>query len=130
MLYDGVHHPLCAHCLRRRVPPREASTFHIRESHQRLIADRGPEIESWFGVGDGTDPAAENEWSFLPFMALSDGAHAYDAHPIGPYADAENESGQLKIFPISPSATKLPTPALLLLSLAYPALGKWTPMSF
>lgn len=37
---------------------------------------RGPEIESWFGVGDGADPAAENDWSFLPFMALSDGAHA------------------------------------------------------
>lgn len=37
---------------------------------------RGPEIESWFGVEDGTDPAAANDWSFLPFMALSDGAHA------------------------------------------------------
>ncbi|KAJ5618924.1 Late secretory pathway protein AVL9 [Penicillium lagena] len=35
---------------------------------------RGPEIE--FTVGDeGTDPAAENDWSLLPFMALSDGAH-------------------------------------------------------
>ncbi|KAL8963828.1 MAG: hypothetical protein Q9183_004922 [Haloplaca sp. 2 TL-2023] len=37
---------------------------------------RGPEIESWFGVEDGTDPAADNDWSYLPFMALSDGAHA------------------------------------------------------
>lgn len=37
---------------------------------------RGPEIETWFGVEDGRDPAAENDWSFLPFMALSDGAHA------------------------------------------------------
>ncbi|KAL9592284.1 MAG: hypothetical protein Q9179_006875 [Wetmoreana sp. 5 TL-2023] len=37
---------------------------------------RGPEIESWFGVKDGTDPAADNDWSYLPFMALSDGAHA------------------------------------------------------
>ncbi|MCJ1278497.1 late secretory pathway protein avl9 [Puttea exsequens] len=36
---------------------------------------RGPEIESWFGVEDGSDPAADNDWSFLPFMALSDGAH-------------------------------------------------------
>ncbi|CAL5871728.1 uncharacterized protein PFLUO_LOCUS5981 [Penicillium psychrofluorescens] len=35
---------------------------------------RGPEIE--FTVGDeGTDPATENDWSLLPFMALSDGAH-------------------------------------------------------
>ncbi|KAM0798149.1 transport protein Avl9-domain-containing protein [Usnea florida] len=37
---------------------------------------RGPEIENWFGVADGRDPTTDNEWSFLPFMALSDGAHA------------------------------------------------------
>ncbi|KAL9120178.1 MAG: hypothetical protein Q9187_003269 [Circinaria calcarea] len=36
---------------------------------------RGPEIEGWFGVEDGEDPAIENDWSYLPFMALSDGAH-------------------------------------------------------
>lgn len=37
---------------------------------------RGPEVETWFGVEDGFDPAAEFGWSLLPFMALSDGAHA------------------------------------------------------
>ncbi|PQK10205.1 hypothetical protein BB8028_0002g05290 [Beauveria bassiana] len=37
---------------------------------------RGPEVESWFGVDDGTDPAADYNWQLLPFMALSDGAHA------------------------------------------------------
>ncbi|KAL8745579.1 MAG: hypothetical protein Q9190_002291 [Brigantiaea leucoxantha] len=37
---------------------------------------RGPEIENWFGVDDGYDPAFDNDWSSLPFMALSDGAHA------------------------------------------------------
>lgn len=37
---------------------------------------RGPEIETWFGVEDGQDPAVDNDWSYLPFMALSDGAHA------------------------------------------------------
>ncbi|KAF2817419.1 uncharacterized protein BDZ99DRAFT_405068 [Mytilinidion resinicola] len=37
---------------------------------------KGPEVESWFGVEDGIDPATENEWPLLPFMALSDGAHA------------------------------------------------------
>ncbi|KAI9874423.1 MAG: late secretory pathway protein avl9 [Pleopsidium flavum] len=37
---------------------------------------RGPEIEDWYGVEDGSDPAFENDWSLLPFMALSDGAHA------------------------------------------------------
>lgn len=37
---------------------------------------RGPEIE--VSISDeGTDPAAENDWSLLPFMALSDGAHTY-----------------------------------------------------
>ncbi|KAL8849923.1 MAG: hypothetical protein Q9221_005102 [Calogaya cf. arnoldii] len=36
---------------------------------------RGPELENWFGVEEGTDPAVDNDWSFLPFMALSDGAH-------------------------------------------------------
>jgi hypothetical protein len=37
---------------------------------------RGPEVESWFGVEEGVDPAATNGWTLLPFMALSDGAHA------------------------------------------------------
>ncbi|KAI1324153.1 hypothetical protein F5Y16DRAFT_313429 [Xylariaceae sp. FL0255] len=37
---------------------------------------RGPEVERWFGVQDGRDPAAEWDWTLLPFMALSDGAHA------------------------------------------------------
>ena len=36
---------------------------------------RGPEIENWFGAPGDVDPAADNDWSFLPFMALSDGAH-------------------------------------------------------
>lgn len=38
---------------------------------------RGPEVETWFGVEEGRDPAAEYDWTLLPFMALSDGAHAY-----------------------------------------------------
>jgi hypothetical protein len=37
---------------------------------------RGPEVESWFGAEEGFDPATEYNWSLLPFMALSDGAHA------------------------------------------------------
>ncbi|KAF2198960.1 hypothetical protein GQ43DRAFT_399784 [Delitschia confertaspora ATCC 74209] len=37
---------------------------------------RGPEVERWLGVEEGSDPATENEWPLLPFMALSDGAHA------------------------------------------------------
>lgn len=38
---------------------------------------RGPEVEKWFGAEEGhDDPAAEFDWTLLPFMALSDGAHA------------------------------------------------------
>ena len=37
---------------------------------------RGPEVETWFGVPEGSDPAADYGWGLLPFMALSDGAHA------------------------------------------------------
>ncbi|KAI7766904.1 hypothetical protein LZL87_005204 [Fusarium oxysporum] len=37
---------------------------------------RGPEVENWFGADEGSDPAADYGWSLLPFMALSDGAHA------------------------------------------------------
>ncbi|KAL1632636.1 hypothetical protein SLS56_003535 [Neofusicoccum ribis] len=37
---------------------------------------RGPEVETWLGVEHGSDPSAENDWPLLPFMALSDGAHA------------------------------------------------------
>lgn len=37
---------------------------------------RGPEVERWFGAAEGRDPAVDYDWSLLPFMALSDGAHA------------------------------------------------------
>lgn len=29
------------------------------------------------GADENTDPAVENEWPLLPFMSLTDGAHAY-----------------------------------------------------
>ncbi|EFX03647.1 lalv9 family protein [Grosmannia clavigera kw1407] len=38
---------------------------------------RGPEVEMWFGADeDHPDPAVQYDWPLLPFMALSDGAHA------------------------------------------------------
>lgn len=37
---------------------------------------RGPEIELCLAE-PGSNPAIENDWSLLPFMALSDGAHTY-----------------------------------------------------
>lgn len=36
---------------------------------------RGPEIEHWVGCPEGSDPAAENDWHLIPYMALPDGAH-------------------------------------------------------
>lgn len=36
---------------------------------------RGPELEHWFGVEDGSDPTTENGWELIPYMALPDGAH-------------------------------------------------------
>ncbi|CAI7674073.1 unnamed protein product [Penicillium manginii] len=35
---------------------------------------RGPEIEHCI-ANEGANPATDNDWSLLPFMALSDGAH-------------------------------------------------------
>lgn len=54
-----------------------------------LIRYSGPEIEGWFGVEDGegkggVDLAVENDWGFLPFMALADGAHTYE-HILYPF---------------------------------------------
>jgi hypothetical protein len=40
------------------------------------VCCRGPEIEHCIG-DEGMNPAADNDWSLLPFMALSDGAHLY-----------------------------------------------------
>jgi hypothetical protein len=42
---------------------------------------RGPDVESWIGVEEGSDPATENDWPLLPFMALADGAHSYNYTP-------------------------------------------------
>lgn len=50
-----------------------------------LMLARGPEVETWIGAPEGTDPAVDNDWSLLPFMALSDGAHAYVSLDFAPY---------------------------------------------
>lgn len=70
-----VEDDLSTNRLRCRLPPCKVKT--ASKSTTRLMLFRGPEIESWFGVDDGQDPATDNDWSYLPFMALSDGAHAY-----------------------------------------------------
>ena len=47
------------------------------EERVLIRSHRGPEIEYWFGTDDGEDPAVTNDWSYLPFMAMSDGVHTY-----------------------------------------------------
>jgi hypothetical protein len=37
---------------------------------------RGPEIEHWIGAPLGRDPAEDNDWGLIPYMALPDGAHS------------------------------------------------------
>jgi hypothetical protein len=37
---------------------------------------RGPEIELWIGAKPGRDPAEDNDWGLIPYMALPDGAHS------------------------------------------------------
>jgi hypothetical protein len=37
---------------------------------------RGPEIELWIGSEPGRDPAEDNDWGLIPYMALPDGAHS------------------------------------------------------
>ena len=78
---------------------------------ESLFNSRGPEIESWFGVDDDTDPALDNDWSFLPFMALSDGAHAYcfSFHPVRPMLIiAQSDRGLFILHPPPPSDVKYP----------------------
>ncbi|KAK4240373.1 late secretory pathway protein AVL9 [Achaetomium macrosporum] len=64
------------------VPPTPTTEKSPRQSFTPLVSvvdfhhARGPEVEMWFGVEEGRDPAAEYDWTLLPFMALSDGAHA------------------------------------------------------
>ena len=95
-----------------------------------LTASRGPEIESWFGAEDGHDPATDNDWSFLPFMSLSDGAHGQGIPGYLLYAiDADHDPGPPKTSLTSPfSAGRLlvtPPPP----SSVYHVRGRWMPMS-
>lgn len=48
-----------------------------RSTNNCWVLNRGPEVE-WCIGDEGTDATTENDWSLLPFKALSDGAHAYD----------------------------------------------------
>ncbi|KAK4661001.1 hypothetical protein QC762_123920 [Podospora pseudocomata] len=65
------------------VPPTPTTAASARPHFTPLVCivdfhhARGPEVEKWFGAEpEGFDPAVEYDWGLLPFMALSDGAHA------------------------------------------------------
>lgn len=60
------------------IPPKKAkqSERKIKLLMGEQKNNRGPEIELCLAE-PGSNPAVENDWSLLPFMALSDGAHAY-----------------------------------------------------
>lgn len=77
MYSNDVVNRFHADCIGSGLPP--CSVFIQAPRRKERCTDklRGPEVERWFGVEDGSDPALENEWNFLPFMALTDGAHAY-----------------------------------------------------
>lgn len=94
-----------------------------------LSASRGPEIESWFGVDDGYDPATDNDWSFLPFMALSDGAHTYCIPQAEIPQVLTTEAGPPKTSPILLFSVGRPQLKLLRPSSAYRVRGRWMPMS-
>ncbi|KAH0333882.1 hypothetical protein KCU81_g9667, partial [Aureobasidium melanogenum] len=53
-----------------------ADTYHPIVAVVDFHHQRGPEVERWVGVDQGYDPAIDNDWQLLPFLALSDGAHA------------------------------------------------------
>lgn len=73
------------------------------------------------------DPAAENDWSFLPFMALSDGAHAYDSKSNLPTFElnAEPLLGLPKTSPTSLFAGKEQPQSLPRPSSVYHVRGRW-----
>lgn len=63
--------------MRGGLPPCAVSIYtQDRSLHKAYKSLRGPEVERWIGLEDFIDPAVQNDWSLLPFMALADGAHA------------------------------------------------------
>ncbi|KAJ5450713.1 uncharacterized protein N7458_007162 [Penicillium daleae] len=74
-LASAHHNALDQPTIQPRTPP---MALQPKQTPIVLVIDfhhaRGPEIEHCIG-DEGTSPATENDWSLLPFMALSDGAH-------------------------------------------------------
>lgn len=73
------------------------------------------------GAGEGHDPAMENDWPLLPFMALSDGAHTYDADRRNGQMETYTGLDLRKTSPISPFAGKAQMSDELRPCLEYPA---------
>jgi Transport protein Avl9 len=109
----------------------QSSTFIMQGSktHQilslLLICTRGPEVEFWLGGPDGVDPAKENDWSLLPFMALSDGAHTWAQGLPLPILIAHSKIGQRKSSLILHSCEKRQINCLRHHCSAYHAQGRY-----
>ncbi|KKA28906.1 hypothetical protein TD95_002499 [Thielaviopsis punctulata] len=68
----GILSPIEPHIPRAPFEPGFIPLVSVVDFHHA----RGPEVEHWFGAEEGEDPAVDYNWPLLPFMALSDGAHA------------------------------------------------------
>jgi hypothetical protein len=90
---------------------------------------RGPEVEFWLGGADDVDPAKENDWTLLPFMALSDGAHTWAYKSPLPVHITHHSPERQKSSLILPSCEKLRTHYQRPRYLAYHARGRYLPAS-
>ena len=121
---------LRAPCDRGGLPPCQVRSDQVPEASPLIFRCRGPEVETWFGADEGCDPALDNEWPLLPFMALSDGAHAYVSRgPARACPSLTCISGRQRTSPTSPYDKPPPPPSRQRLSLASRARDSWMPPS-
>lgn len=94
-------------------PPSPSSRSHAHFTPLVCVVDfhhaRGPEIETWIGAPPGRDPAEDNDWGLIPYMALPDGAHSLTEefsyftllHHGKGKGKADTDEGESSVFGIS-----------------------------